>query len=372
MKIMHVITTIIRGGAENHLFDLVSGQVKAGHQVVIAYLKGDGYWLSNYEKINVNCIKLKMKYYGDLLPVLKLKCLSDSFEPDVIHAHMPPAEVYSRILFFFYKRKTKFIITKHLDGNFFNKLNGKNKTLISEIFVNFIAKRTDHIIAISDSVKNYFIKNELKNSRIETIKYGIDTSSFKKITNFENEKFRKEFSIKKETYLIGTVCRLVPQKSLEILIESFALFQSTYKWDTMLMIVGTGPLQGDLKILSKKLNVEDKIIWTGFREDIAIIMNSFDVFILTSSYEGFGLVFLEAMASSTPVIGTNISAIPEVIGIDGGILVPVGRVDLFAIALNDMSDINIRKKYGIAALNRVETLFSVEDMVQKTLALYEK
>jgi xanthine dehydrogenase FAD-binding subunit len=83
--------------------------------------------------------------------------------------------------------------------------------------------------------------------------------------------------------------------------------------DSRLALVGTGPLEIELKRLAKQLGLDDAVIWAGFREDISIVMQAFDVFALTSDYEGFGLVLLEAMAARKPVVATGVSAIPEIV-----------------------------------------------------------
>ena len=97
MKIFHVITTLNRGGAENHLFALVRGQISRGLQVEVAYLKGDGYWKKELQQLGVAVHELELRCYGDVWPLIRLRKLLSASNPDIVHAHMPPAELYARV-----------------------------------------------------------------------------------------------------------------------------------------------------------------------------------------------------------------------------------------------------------------------------------
>ena len=102
------------------------------------------------------------------------------------------------------------------------------------------------------------------------------------------------------------------QKSLDYLIHSFSEYLKQNE-KCNLILVGNGPETYKLKKLSRDLNIYNKIVWIKFSENIRDILDFADIFLLTSEYEGLGLVLLEAMASNIPIIATNTSAIPEVI-----------------------------------------------------------
>ena len=93
MRILHVITTINRGGAENHVVDLAVAQAERGADVAIAYLKGDGYWQKRLSTAGVRVEPLGLKRYGAIAPFVALRRLFRDYAPDLIHAHLPPAEL---------------------------------------------------------------------------------------------------------------------------------------------------------------------------------------------------------------------------------------------------------------------------------------
>ena len=374
MKIIHIITSIIRGGAENHLFELVSGQVTAGHHVIVAYLKGNDYWRKSFEDMGVSVYPLGLRYYGHFMPVYRLLTLIRSFEPDIVHAHMPPAELYTWFSLFLLRAKFKLIISKHLDSDFLGSSKKREPTKSGVILTRIVARRAAYIIAISEAVKHYFISNQvgLEECKVKVVRYGINTDPYSSVSRYEVSRFRSSFSVDDDVLLIGTVARLVPQKALHLLLEAFMEFNRTATIKTKLLIVGVGPLEFELRNKADDYLISEHVIWAGLREDIPVIMNSMDIFVLTSEYEGFGLVLLEAMASKTPVVASNISAIPEVVGSEGsGILVPFGRVDLFVKAFKELSENHFRERIGHSGYQRVKNEFTLADMTRKTIEIYE-
>jgi len=140
-----------------------------------------------------------------------------------------------------------------------------------------------------------------------------------------------------------------------------------------LMIVGRGELEKQLKDLSRKLGVENKVIFTGFRKDIPQIMSCIDIFAFPSLCEGFGLVLLEAMAAKKPIVATNVSAIPEIVS-DGktGILVPPSNAEALADGiLRLIKQRNLAKTMAEAGRERLEVYFGIEKMVKKIERIYD-
>lgn len=367
MKIFHVITTINRGGAENHLLDLALYQKKNGHDVFVLYLKGNSYWKKKFEEAHVKIFNLELIFYGDPLPILKIRSLLKKIKPDLIHAHMPPAEVYSYLSLAFCLSRPYFIISKHNDERFYN---GPFSKVISKM----IALKSKKIIAISNAVNSYFssvFNNE--SIQIKTIHYGLDTTIYQSVSNPEILNFRKSFSITPDHILFGTIARLASQKSLDTLLKAYALYKNQSTFPSKLMIVGAGPLEDFLKKISFDLGISQDVIWTGFRDDIPIVMNSFDVFMLTSKYEGFGLVLLEAMAASKPIIATSVSAIPEIVVQNiTGLLCKAGDIDAISSAMKRLEAKKLRLKIGTAGYLKVLKSFSLNKMFQETQSFYEE
>lgn len=364
--ILHVITTINRGGAENHLAALVSEQVASGLKVTVAYLKGDGYWAASFRDLGILVEPLGLGRYGEVSPIKKLRALIRSAAPDIVHAHMPPAELYTRLALLFLYPAPVMVISKHNDEPFFR---GAGQAALGR----WVSRRAARIIAISDAVSVY-ARNHLNVSadRVTTVHYGIDPLPYEQLSESRRQTVRTEWGIPPDALVIGTVARLVPQKALHVLLNAYAQYRVQSRLASRLVIVGQGPLEIELKAMSHQLGLGSEIIWAGFREDIPAVMNAFDTFILTSSYEGFGLVLLEAMAAARPVIASRVSAIPEIVQ-DGmtGLLCESGDPEDFARALLRLEESDVRARLGTAGRDRVLTHFTPGRMAEATLSVYK-
>lgn len=366
MKVLHVITTINRGGAENHLVELVRGQVAQGLKVAVTYLKGDGYWAAELRDLGVRVEPLRLTHYGKPAPVWRLRDLIRQWKPDIVHAHMPPTELYARLALMFLRPAPVMVISKHNDEPFYRGL-GQRAVGV------WVARRAARMIAISDAVNTYACTHlNMPAERVVTVHYGIDPHPYEQIGDDRRLVLRAEWGIPSEAWVIGTVARLVPQKALHILLSGYAQYRTQAQCPSRLVLVGRGPLEAELKALAQQLDMADEIVWAGFREDIPVVMNAFDTFALTSVYEGFGLVLLEAMAARRPVVATAVSAIPEIVE-DGvtGLLCRSGDADGLARAFLQLEDASLRVRLGAAGHERAVDRFTLERMAEATLAVYQ-
>ena len=326
--------------------------------VSVAYLRGTGYWKAGLENLGAEVHHLGLRFYGDLKPLLRLRRLIKGTHIDLIHAHLPPAELYARLALLGTSRSAlPLLISKHNEERFCNAPGHR-------ALGRWVARRADRVIAISDAVKRYMAGSGLgiPADKIQTIYYGIDATPFAvsggKPPNSE--------------LTIGFVGRLVPQKDIATLLRGFALFVDGSA-KARLVIVGEGSLMGELRQLADELGIASHVEWAGFREDIAAVMGGFDIFALTSLYEGLGLVLLEAMAAGVAVAATRVGAIPEVV-VDGetGLLVGPGQPQELAAAFQKLSDSALRTRMGEAGRRRVIGRFTLERMWRETDDLYAR
>ena len=373
MIIIHAVTSLDKGGAENHVALLASEQKKKKNQVFIFVSKNSSYWLSFLKNNKINVFKptffkeenLFYKVYKFISDIIFLTNLIQKKKPDVVHAHLPYMELVSFFSLFFSFYKPKFIITKHVDSDFFFGSTQQKKTIFGLIATNITAFKADKIIAISKAVKNYFISGQfgINNKKIKHIYYGLDNL----IENTKKD-FKLNSNLKRNCLILGCIARLVPQKSIENIIISLTYLNNI---NVKLIIVGNGPLKKELKKLSKKLKVNNKIIWVNFIDDVKKFYFFIDIFVLTSLYEGLGLVFLEAMLCKKPIISSNSSAMKEVIKNNfNGILVKPNNPFLLSKAIYKLRKKSYRKKLGLAGFKYVKQNFSVDDMYTNTLKVY--
>jgi glycosyltransferase involved in cell wall biosynthesis len=136
--------------------------------------------------------------------------------------------------------------------------------------------------------------------------------------------------------------------------------------------VGDGALRGELEAEVERLGLEKKIHFLGWRQDARAIMSALDVLLAPSLWEGFGLVFLEAMAYGVPVISTKVSAIPEVVidGETGWLILPQDAEAVAAALLDALKNPAEMRERGARGYARLESEFTTQKMIEKTLAVY--
>lgn len=302
-KVTHLITTIERGGAEKQLLTLASEQVQSGLKVEVIFLKGKLELKKEFEESGVEVNKLLAgKNFLNQISLLSKHLRKN---PSPVHAHLPKSELLAAIVV----SNKYFVFTRHNSEPFWPG----GPRIISNLLSKFVCKRASQGIAISNAVKSYLIKRgEIPTGyNIDVVYYGLQKNSptnsagLKSITSL--------IQSQSSNFKIGTIGRLVPQKDYPTLLNAFSnVLKSAPKTD--LYVVGEGYLQKELIKLSKTLGVNDKVHWLGKTEYVNEFLSKIDLFILSSKYEGFGLVLLEAMVAKKPIIAANNSAIPEVLG----------------------------------------------------------
>jgi glycosyltransferase involved in cell wall biosynthesis len=367
LRVLHVITAFDRGGAENHLADLVRHQRATGMEVTVAYLRGRGSLAADFSDSHVVVHRLALRFYGDARPLFRLRRLIAKGGFNLVHAHLPPAELYVRLALFGTPAKAlPLVISKHNDCPF-HRVPGERAV------DRWVSRRAAAMIVISDAVRGYMTARGVGQPpcRMETIHYGIDPAPFDAVSSEAIADLRREWGAGPDTLLIGFVGRLVAQKSIDTLICAFAQFLRQSSCDVKLVIVGEGPRRAELRKCAAEAGVADRVVWPGFREDVATVMGAFDVFALTSRFEGFGLVLLEAMAAGAAIVATRVSAIPEVVvhG-ESGLLAEPGSVKAVASALTQLADAEMRRRLGMGGHQRVRRHFTLDRMWHATDAVY--
>lgn len=266
---------------------------------------------------------------------------------DIIHAHYAVPQGFLGLLLKYTKRRP-LVITVH----------GSDITLLSRNpvlrpILGAVLKNADNVIAVSTFLKGEVERLGVPKGRVEVIYGGVTTPE-------------KEEAFDPAGRVIAFVGGLVPQKGVDVLIESFKRIKAT---DTGLVIVGDGPERKRLEALAT--GVKD-IRFLGRREGLKGILTKSDVLVLPSREEGFGLVLLEAMALGTPVVATNVGGIPEIVD-DGvsGILVEKDNPEQLADAVVKVLEDEELRKTLIEHGRKKAKRFTWEKMGSEVDRVYE-
>ena len=269
------------------------------------------------------------------------------------------ANIFSRLLRLFVKMPV-LICTAH------NKNEGGKLRM-------FIYRITDWLATISTNVSqeavDAFIEQKAtKPGRMLPFYNGIDTGLFSYRETARKIK-REQINISNDTPLILAVGRLTEAKDYPNLLRAFSNLNAPVQ--PKLVIIGDGEEKENLQRLSKELNVSDNVIWLGICHDVQDWMSACDLFVLSSAWEGFGLVVAEAMACERVVIGTNSGGVSEVIN-KYGLIVPTENTPMLTSAIKrylSLSD-NERNIIGKQARCHIVDNFSLDNISQEWLNLY--
>lgn len=305
IHVCHVVTTIARGGAENQLLMLAKGQIERGYSVTVCPLKGKLELEDEFKKFGVEVVKT-LHAVGFLSQIKQMRKLINH-RYSIIHAHLPQAELLVSL-----SGLRNYVVSRHFGGQFFP---GRN-ILVSRWLSKFAVRNAGSVIAISESVAQYLLRShELqKSTLLKVVPYGFDEEVFLGT----NAKLVNAGIAPNKKRVFGTIARLSEEKDLPTLIKAFHLHQQNPEFSgNQLEVYGEGALEPSLRQLISDLSLQDSVQLKGRTQIPGQVMNSFDVFILTSKFEGFGMVLLEAMSLGKPIICSRIDAALEVLGETG-------------------------------------------------------
>lgn len=362
MNILYVITGLGGGGAEKVVADLADKMSKKGHNVKIAYLKGE--IVVRPENQLIELIYLGLENLKDTkIAFQNYKQLILNFSPDVVHAHMVHANIFARISRVFLPIP-KLICTAHS-----NNEGGKSRMLAYRL--------THHLSDLTTNVslsasKRFEALGAVPKIGITTVYNGINLERFHKSEQSDRE-IRLSLGLSTNDLMILAVGRLHEAKDYPNLFNAIEILlkQNNEHKNIRLFVVGDGDLKQELENLLIDKRMNNQVHFLGRRNDIAQLMSAADIFVSSSSFEGFGLVVAEAMACNTFVVGTDCGGVKEVMG-DTGILVPPqnssGLAEALMQAINMSEDDIIQN--NMKALDYVKKNFDLQVIVEKWLELY--
>lgn len=349
MKILQIITSLGQGGAENLVYNLLKR--KENESVKMDLLLLSDFSVFDLEKLKDTKI-YKSPYKMKSLKQIKFikKVLRENYY-DIVHVHLFPTIYFAPLAKkHSLNKNVKFVYTEH------STYNRRRKWFLRPID-NFFYKKYDSIISISEGVKNTLTKWLYKKnqSKVITIYNGVDLKKFKDATSYKKHELIKE--LKEEDILLLMVGSFKQAKDQMTIIKSLNYLEEKYK----LLLVGEGNLLNEHKKYVIDNNLENRVFFLGSRDDIPKINKTADIIVVSSHWEGFGLVAVEGMAANKPVLGSNVEGLKEVIK-DTNMLFTQG----------DAKELAKKIKEPKKALNVDVSKYSFQTMYENYINLYYK
>ncbi len=366
IKVLHILHSLQVGGLENGVVNLINNldAQMFTHSICCTDSIGP---MAERIKQPVSIFALEKGERRDYLISLKIARLINRVKPDIIHTRN-----WSAIDGIIGARLAgKRIVIHGEHGREAGDPDGRN--IKRKIIRKALSPWVSQFITVSNELRDWLIHDVgITPAKVTQIINGVDADYIKPAGN--KEQLKSELGLSPDTFVIGSVGRLDPVKDHETLLRAFKIAcQRNNGKKLALIVVGTGPLREDLKLIAGKLGVSNGVKFTGERNDMIQLYNCMDVYVLPSIAEGISNTILEAMASGLPVIASNVGGNLE--------LVDQGRTGFFFSSGNfkELADFicryadndSLAREHGFNGRQRAVDKFSIQQMTDKYRALYE-
>ncbi len=357
IKVLHIIGNLEAGGAEKLLVETLP-LLNAKKGITASLLLFDGKQ-TPFKKmllqsgVTVDSLGRNVfspKYVFKLIPYLKLY--------DIVHVHLFPAlylVVLAKIVSF---AKVKLVFTEHNTEN--KRMNNPKLRFLERFFYSFYTR----IICISDAVHYALVsKLNVPNQKLVTIQNGVNLNEINKAIPY----LRNNFGFLSSDKLMIMTASFRIQKDQHTLIRSLLKLPANYK----LLLIGEGENLEECKQLVFSLSLEKRIFFLGLRTDVYSVIKMCDVAVLSSHWEGFGLVAIESMACGIPTIVSDVPGLAQVVG-DGGMLFEKGNDTDLADKILKITSNSEDYLYYVSKGRHKASKYDINLVVENQISLYYK
>lgn len=361
MKILYVITGMGLGGAEKQTIKLADIFAGNNNDVLLVSLTDDGFLKPENSSVKVISLNMKKNPLSLVLAVFNLIRIMYKFKPQVIHSHMFHANIIARLASAGLLKSKRLICTAHSknEGNFLRMLCYRMTDRMCSVTTNVSKEAVDEFILLK----------AFQQKKSKVVYNGIDFNIFK-YSNKHRTTIRAEFNIEDDIDVILAVGRLTEAKDYPNLLHAFQRIKNK---KNKLIIVGDGILKNKLEEMAFDLGITDSVIFAGQRDDVHRFYSAANIFVLSSRWEGFGLVVAEAMGAMCPVVATDSGGVSEVVGCRDYI-VQVNNSYLLSEKIYSLLSLSYEQKKEMVRLNYDHVLshFSIDKIIEQWQLLYSK
>jgi glycosyltransferase involved in cell wall biosynthesis len=361
LKILYVITKLELGGAQKQLLSIIRGLDRQKFQPYLFTSKGglldpDADAIEGLKVETSTRLKRRISPFDDLLAIWQIRCFIKKNNIDIVHTHSSKAGIIGRIAA---RLARAHVIIHTVHGWSFNAY---QHPLLRYLYIRLekiAAGFSRALIVVCEHDRQKGLKSGIgRPDKYFLIRYGIDRAAFIPGSSVSE-------------LVICTVSCLKPQKAPQDFIRLAASISKKYN-NLRFVLVGDGILRGQIEKMIHRLGLQQKVKLYGWQRDVAGILATADIFVLTSLWEGLPIAVLEALSCGLPVVATHTGGIAEVIeqGKNGFLVLPqdiAGMEEKLAVLLQDA---DARKRISAAARDSLKADFAVSQMLANTQQLY--
>lgn len=361
MRIIHLNTERTWRGGEQQMCYLAAGLQRRGHACIVACRPGSP-CMEKARALGLPVEPLAMHPDTGILAGYRLARLAERVGAEILHAHTARTHLAAVWGKRFARRPLRVVVHRRVDFSI-HKLPFRLSGLKYR-------RGVDCYVAITEAVRRIMIGDGIPAGKIRVIHSSTDLSRFEGVVRRPG--LRAELGVPEGAPLIGALGALVGHKAHRDLLDAVATLRAEFP-DLYLLIVGEGVLRGALEAQARALGIADRVRLPGFRPDVPQCLAELEVFVMSSREEGQGGSALEAMAMRRPVVATAAGGLVEVVR-DGenGLLVPPATPSALAGAIARLlRDAPLARRLAEAGRRTVESEFTSDRMVERTITLYE-
>lgn len=362
-RVVYYIESSDFGGAEQMLYNLLYELDRNFWEPVLVYQQHSGIvsFVERIRDLGISTVSVSaIKGLGDIGGINRLVGTLRQLRPAVFHAQLVSnLKCTAGILCARLAGIKAIVATQHSYQKF--RARRIYKVYIRFIYQRLVSMLVDRYISVSRSQAEQ-LKKVIPQGKVSVVHNAVRAEDFASGT-------RSEAIQDDRKPAVLTVARLDRLKGIGYLIEAAALVP-----DAFFFLAGDGPERAALEERAHELDIADRIIFMGRRNDIPSLLHSCDIFVLPSLLEGLPLSVMEAMSASKPVIGTNIDGINDLItDRENGLLVPAEDPGALADAINLLlSDGHLAERIAASARDTIDRSFSSEKMIKGITDIYSE
>lgn len=364
-KVLHVLPMNKMSGAERMAL-LICKNLKNYEPVVVC---GGQELASVFNENGVKNYNIKFSNRKLLGNVHELSKIIKNENIKIVHAHDNTASLVSYLAKRIFGLNIK--IVSHIHNCYpFLKSNGVNKKIDK-----YLRNRYDFNITCGKTVTDFYKENTdyFNEEKNLTLSNAMDIHYITSVDKNDVKEVIKKYKIPSNKKVLGFIGRLDDQKGIIPFIKELSKHKEKF-YDSVILLVGNGSQESEVKTLIEELNLEELFILTGFQENIKCFYPIIDVFFLPSLYEGLPMVLLEAMAFKKTVISMDVGSISEVVVNDKtGVLIEKGNYEKFVNELIGLKDNEILKsRLCLQGFNYINKNYNINNYEESITNLYEQ
>jgi glycosyltransferase involved in cell wall biosynthesis len=387
LKIVHIITRLILGGAQENTLITCKALAERGHDVTLITgpaigPEGELFNQTRGQKYKVITVKNMIRAINpakDLLSYVEIKKLLKELTPDVVHTHSAKAGILGR--FAAQSLKGKWAenlpaVVHTIHGLAFHPYQGEMLNKFYIAVEKAAAKRTDFLISVADAMTEQALAAGIgKKGQFRTAYSAIDEDDFlKEIPQQEEAEFRRKYGIAEDAVVLVCIARLFMLKGHDYIIESAKELANKYP-KAVWLFVGDGNLSDTYKAQVRSLGLEEKVKFTGLLPPsrIPLAIKSSDILVHCSLREGLARTLPQAMLCGRCAISFDVDGAREVVNQKTGRLLEPKNVEQLTNACAELiEDKDLRDRLGAAGRESVKEKFAPDTMVDVIEEVYKK